>query len=109
MPPIEPGVSYPNPLWGQIGTPLSELIFSADRAQSQGTFESVSLENVAGQQALAVEWTYIENLQPSFRAWLDVKTGVTLKIQEFGKGGGDVLQSERLVEQVVYDAQFGDT
>ena len=107
--PVEPGISYPSQLWGQIGTPLSELVFSADRAQNQGTFKPVILENIAGRQALAVEWTYIENQLPSFRAWLDLKTGVILKLQEFGKGGGDAVQSERVVNQVVYDAVFGET
>ncbi|MBN1450316.1 MAG: PD40 domain-containing protein [Anaerolineales bacterium] len=108
VPPLEPGVAYPNPIWGQIGTPLSELIFSADRAQNQGTFVPVALESIAGRKALAVEWTYIENQQPSFRAWLDVETAVILKIQEFGKGGGDVVQSERVVDQVAYDVPMGD-
>lgn len=107
-PPAEPGMAYPNPLWGQIGTPLSELIFSIDRAQNRGSFKPVAVENVAGRQTLAVEWTYIDNQQPSFRAWLDVETGVILKIQEFGKGGEDVVQSERVVDQVAYDAPMSD-
>jgi len=108
VPPLEPDVSYPNPLWGQIGTPLSELIFSADRAQSQGTFKPVAIEFIAGRQALVVEWTYRENQHPSSRAWLDVETAVILKLQEFGKGGGGDLQSVRVVNQVVYDAPIND-
>ncbi len=107
VPPLEPGLAYPNPIWGQIGTPLSELAFSSDRAQNQGTFEAVAIENIAGRQTLAVEWTYIENQQPSFRAWLDVETAVILKIQEFGKGGGQNVQSERVVNQVIYDMPPG--
>jgi WD40 repeat protein len=108
VPPLEPDMSYPNPLWGQIGTPLSELVFSADRAQNQGTFEPVAIEKVAGRGTLVVDWTYIQNQQPSFRAWLDVETAVILKIQEFGKGGGEAVQSELVVDQVVYDAPLGD-
>jgi len=108
VPPIEPDVSYPNPLWGQIGTPLSELIYSSTYAQNQGTFKPVILEIVAGRQALAVDWTYIQNQQPSFRAWLDVETAVILKLQEFGKGGGEEVQSERVVNHVTYGAPFGD-
>ena len=108
VPPLEPGMAYPNPIWGQIGTPLSELVFSADRAQNQGTFEPVALESVAGRQVLAVEWTYVDNQLPSFRAWLDVGTAVILKIQEFGKGGGEEVQSERVVNQVAFDAPMGD-
>jgi WD40 repeat protein len=108
VPPVELGTAYPNPLWGQIGTPLSELIFSSNRAQSQGTFKPVALENIAGRKALAVEWTYDDNQKPSFRAWLDVETGVTLKLQDFGKGGGEEAQSDRVVNQVIYDALMGD-
>lgn len=108
VPPLEPEHAYPNPLWGQIGTPLSELVFSADRAQNQGTFEPVAIENVAGRGTLVVEWTYIQNDQPSFRAWLDIGTAVILKIQELGKGGGEAVQAERVVDQVVYDAPLGD-
>jgi WD40 repeat protein len=70
-------------------------------------FKPVAIENIAGRQALAVEWTYIDTQQPSFRAWLDVSSAVILKIQEFGKGGGDVVQSERVVDQVVYDVPMG--
>jgi len=108
VPPLEPDVSYPNPLWGQIGTPLSELVFSADRAQNQGTFKPVAIENVAGRGTLAVDWTYIQNEQPSFRAWLDIGTAVILKIQEFGKGGGEEVQAELVVNQVVFDVPMGD-
>ena len=106
VPPVQPGVSNPNLMWGQIGTPLSGLIFSADRAQTQGIFKPVALENIAGRKALAVEWTFDGNQQPSFRAWLDVETAVILKLQEFGKGGGDEIQSELVIDQVIYDATF---
>jgi hypothetical protein len=108
VPPSEPGVAYPNPIWGQIGTPLSELVFSADRAQNQGTFQPVRLESVAGRQTLAVEWTYVQNQLPSFKAWLDVETGVILRIQEFGKGGGEQVQSDRVVDQVAYDTPMNE-
>ena len=109
VPPLEPGTSYPNPMWGQIGTPLSELIFSADRAQSQGTFKPVAVEIISGRKAVAVEWTYINNQNPSFRAWLDIETAVILRLQEYGKSGGDEIQSERVVSQVIYDAPMDES
>ena len=108
VPPLQPDISNPNPLWGQIGTPLSELIFASNYAQGQGTFQPVAVENIAGRNALAVDWIYIQNQQPSFRAWLDVETAVIVKFQEFGKGGGDEVQAERVVNQVTYNAQFGE-
>jgi hypothetical protein len=108
VPPLEPDTAYPNPLWGQIGTPLSALVFSADRAQNQGTFKPIAIENVAERGTLIVDWTYIQNEQPSFRAWLDIGTAVILKIQEFGKAGGQAVQSELMVDQVVFDAPMND-
>jgi hypothetical protein len=38
--------------------------------------------------------------------WLDTQTAVILKMQNFSKEGGALLQSERLVNQVTYDAAF---
>lgn len=108
VPPLEPEHVYPNPLWGQMGTPLSELVFSADRAQSRGTFEPVAVESVAGRQVLIVDWTYVDNPFPSFRAWLDTETAVILKILEFGKGGGEDVQAERVVNRVAYDKPVSD-
>ncbi len=106
VPTMEAGVAYPNPLWGQIGTPLSEMVFSSNYAQNQGTFKPVNTEVIAGRRTLAIEWTYAGNSQLSFRAWLDVETAIMLKLQEFGKSGGDTLTGERVVNQVVYDAAF---
>ena len=106
IPPLEEGAAYPNPLWGQIGTPLSEMAFSANFAQNKGTFKPIAVETVAGRETLAVEWTYEANSQPSFKAWLDTQTGVILKMQEFGKGGGSVIQGERVVNTVAYNESF---
>jgi WD40 repeat protein len=106
VPPVDPDTAFPNPTWGQIGTPLAELIFSSDRAQSRGTFRPVAVDTVAGRETLVVEWNYIENKLPSFRAWLDIETAVILKLQEFDKSGGVELQAERVVTKVVFDAPF---
>jgi Tol biopolymer transport system component len=64
------------------------------------------MESVAGREALVVDWTYIDNSQPSFRAWLDTSTALILRLQEFGKEGGNSIQGERVVNQVVYDKEF---
>jgi WD40 repeat protein len=109
VPPLEPGHAYPNPLWGQIGTPLAELVFSADRAQNQGAFKPVAIESAAGRQTLVVEWTYKENHLPSFRAWLDTETALILKIQEFGKSGGEEVLAKHVVNKVTYDAPLKDS
>jgi Tol biopolymer transport system component len=106
IPPVQEGVASPNPLWGQIGTPLSEMAFSADFAQNKGTFKPLSLETIAGRETLVVEWTYVSNSLPSFKAWLDTRTAVILKLQEFAKEGGTVLQGERVVNNVAYNESF---
>ncbi len=107
IPPLEEGVAYPNPMWGQIGTPLSELAFAANYAQNKGTFTPLGIETIAGRQALIVEWTYIENNAPSWKMWLDTSTALILKLQEFGaKDGGSALTGERVVEQIIYNIKF---
>lgn len=106
VPPVQEGVAYPNPIWGQIGTPLAEMAFPANFAQNKGTFTPLAVETVAGRNALVVSWTYIENSQPSWKLWLDTQTAVILKMQEFEKTGGETLQTERIVESITYDHTF---
>ena len=106
VPPLEVGVAYPNPLWGQMGAPLAQLAFPSDFAQNQGAFKPVGTETILDRPTLIVEWTYIQNSQPSFRAWLDVQTGAMLKKQDFGKGGGETLESEMTLTKAVFDAVF---
>ena len=108
VPALEPGIAYPQPLWGQMGTQLSQLAFSSDLAQNKGTFKPVATEFVAEHETVVVEWTYVENNLPSWRAWLDTETAVILKMQSFGKGGGEMIQSEAVVNQVIYDDVFAD-
>ena len=109
VPTPEPGYGYPQPLWGQIGTPLSQLAFPSDFAQGEGTFKSVATEFVAERETVVVEWTNAQNELPSWRMWLDAKTAVILRMQSFGKGGGDTILSEAVVNQVIYDDIFADS
>ena len=109
VPTLEPGFGYPQPIWGQMGTPLSQLAFSSDLAQNEGTFKPVGTEFVADRETLVVEWMFVENELPSWRLWLDTETAVILKMQTFTKEGGDVIQSEAVVNQVIYDDLFADS
>ncbi len=99
-------------LWGQIGTPLAEIGLSANYAvaagSSGGVYTPVKMDEVAGQPTLVVDWTHTGDSQHAYRAWVDVRRGVILKLQEFGKGGGSTLQGERAVDQIVYDAPLSD-
>ena len=109
VPTLQPGFASPQPLWGQMGTPLSELAFPSDFAQNEGTFKPVATEFVARREVLVVEWTYVQSQLPSWRMWLDVETGVILKMQSYDKGGGDTVRSEAVVDQVIYDDVFADS
>lgn len=109
VPTPEPGYGFPQPLWGQIGTPLSQLAFTSDFAQGEGRFKPVATEFVAGRETVVVEWTNKQSELPSWRMWLDAKTAIILKMQTFGKDGGDTILSEAVVNQVIYDDIFADS
>ncbi len=108
VPTPEVDTAYPQPLWGQMGTPLSQLAFTSDFAQSNGTFTPVATESVAGRQALIVDWTFAQNQLPSWRMWLDTKSGVILKMQTYEKEGGSTVRSESVVNQISFDDVFAD-
>lgn len=109
VPTLEPGMGFPQPMWGQMGTPLSQLAFSSDFAQSEGTFRPVGTEFVADREALVVEWTFAGNELPSWRMWLDGRTAVVLKMQSFDKEGGDTIRSEAVVDRISYDDVFANS
>jgi len=106
VPSLQAGTANPNPIWGQIGTRISELAFPSNFAQNEGMFKPLAIEIIAGRNALAVEWTYVQNALPSWKLWLDVETAVMLKAQFFQKAGGDPMMNERVVNQVLYNAAF---
>jgi hypothetical protein len=107
IPPVSAGMAYPNPIWGQMGTPLSEMAFSSNYAQGSGTFKAMNLETVAGRETLVVEWSPASQTQVAYKFWLDTRTAVILKLQEFGvKDGTGALQGERVVNEVTYNRIF---
>ncbi len=107
IPPVLNDTAYPNPIWGQMGTPLSEMAFSSNYAQGVGKFTPLSIETIAGRETLVVEWTRVSESLPAFRAWLDTSTAVILKLQDFGmKDGTDALQGERVMTEVNYNQAF---
>jgi dipeptidyl aminopeptidase/acylaminoacyl peptidase len=82
------------------------MLFPADIAQNEGTFKPIAMEVVDYKLTLVVEWTYIANSQPSYRAWVDVATGVFLRYQQFEKSGGATVLSETIFTRVDYDLSF---
>ncbi len=67
------------------------------------------METIAGRKSLVVEWTYLQNTFPSWRAWLDAETAVILRMQKYDKGGGTTVREEQTVNQIMYNANFAGT
>ena len=103
VPTPSPDTAYPQPLWGQMGSPLGELAYTSDFAQGNGTFVPVAIERINDRPAIAVEWTYKDNTLPSFRAWLDMETSVILKMENYGKAGGEDVTGLLEVKQIIFD------
>ncbi len=95
-----------HPLSSAVNSRLGTLLFPSDIAQNEGTFKPVGMEVIAYRLALIVEWTHIQNELPSYRAWVDVSTGVLLRYQQFEKSGGTEILSEIIAARVDYDLQF---
>ena len=109
VPPLVEGEAHPNPIWGQIGTPLSNLAFASDYSQAAGIFTPVVIESIAGREALAVNWTSSGNALPSLKLWVDTQLGIVLKLQQFSKDGSGVLESESVLNSIVINPVFDNT
>ncbi|MCE9644796.1 MAG: hypothetical protein K8S20_02260 [Chloroflexi bacterium] len=103
IPPLVEGEAHPNPIWGQIGTPLAQLAFPSDYAQNSGIFTPLEISSVAGREALVVDWRFSESSSPFWKMWLDTQTATILKLQEFGRDGSNAVQGERVVTQILFD------
>lgn len=99
-----PGASLPNPIGEQVdawernqGAGAINMIFSSYWGEvTWGNFKPLGLEMVAGRPALQVD--FIGNTT----MWVDVQTGVILKQQYFGEGGGSMV-GEYIVTKLQYD------
>jgi hypothetical protein len=89
-------------LTGILPTPLSGLLFPSGLGQRGGTYTPVSVETIAGREALVVDWTapWGEIVD---RFWIDAVTGVILRDQANGKDGGGALTSDYQVTAITYD------
>ncbi|MEW6240282.1 MAG: hypothetical protein AB1564_05680 [Chloroflexota bacterium] len=99
---------YPHPLEGQIGSPFGALILPAGLGQRSGTYVPINLETVLGRETLVVEWSPQPGLLAS-RYWVDTQTGVILRAQDFGKGGGEVIQNEYVINSIEFDQPLADS
>ncbi len=94
-----------HPLAGIIGSPLADQVLSTGLAQRGGVFTAQAIDEVAGRSALVADWTTNDGARVD-RFWIDAQTGVALRWQNFGKGGGAQVQSEYVINSIQYDAEF---
>ena len=83
---------------------LRLMIFprAAPWMQPGGVFEAIETDRVAGRRTLAVDWRNPLG-EREYRLWLDVATGVVLRLQRFGGGDGQTLLVDVLVTQARFD------
>jgi hypothetical protein len=96
----------PHPLSTAVDAALGTLLFPSDIAQNEGNLKPIAMEVLAYKLVLVVEWRYIQNDLPSYRAWVDISTGLFLRLQQFEKSGGTDVLSEVTVTRVDYDLPF---
>ena len=97
-----------HPLGGSLGTPLSDALFPTSLAQRGGYYVPINIETVAGHPTLVVDWYRFQPGERVDRFWLDIQTGIILKWQNYTKQGGEVLNSEIVVNQITYNPSFPD-
>ena len=86
---------------------LRHLVFpeSAPWMQAGGVFEAIEGDRAAGRRVVVVDWRNPTG-EREYRLWLDVRTGVVLRLQHFGGGDGQILLSDVLVTLARVDQAF---
>ncbi len=73
VPTPQPDTAFPQPLWGQIGTPLSQLAFPSDFAQSAGTFAPVAANQLpAVKRLLLIGLLHKTSCPPGACGWTQI-------------------------------------
>ncbi len=90
-----------HPLAGSMEASVRDMIFPNALAQRGGTYTPVTVEKVAGQTALVVDWG--EGGARQDRFWVDARTGVVLRWQSFDKAQNEQLVSDMLTRTIVYN------
>lgn len=93
---------YPHPLGSLIGFPVGEVLFPAAFGQRPGVYHVVGTGTVADRVALIVDWTAPTGFIAD-RFHVDALTGLILRQQNFGKGGGEIVQADIRVLRILYD------
>lgn len=99
------GNPAPHPLAAVMPTRLATMLFPSELAQRGGTFRPVSSGKLAGRDVLEVEWYNPEGVNLD-RFWIDTRTGVILRWQNYGKSGGEQPLQDYIITNIDYGVQF---
>jgi hypothetical protein len=99
---------YTHPLDGALGTSLSAALFPTGLAQRGGSYDPISVEVIAGRTAVVVDWQLSDQGGRIDRFWIDANTGIILRWQNFGKGGGEMVTVEYVINTITYNVSFPD-
>ena len=70
--------------------------------KGDGTFNTLKYERIADRRALVIDWMNSENKRET-RLWLDVQTGLILRLQEYGGADFQTLTYESIVTEIAYN------
>lgn len=92
-----------HPLDLEIDGRLSEAMFPTALAQRGGLYRPTGMENIAGRQAIVVDWSMGDAIRDRF--WLDTLTGVILRWDSFRKDAREESKpvSTMVVNAIAYD------
>ncbi len=90
-----------------LETSLREIVFPAASpwANQDGTFRPVQREQIAGRQALIVDWINAQNKREA-RLWLDRETGQILRQQIYGGADFQTLLVETVVTGILFEPEI---
>jgi hypothetical protein len=78
---------------------------SSPWATQNGSFKALKGDKVAGREAIVADWSNLQN-QRLARLWLDVYTGLILRLQTFAGPDGQVLLTEGMATEIFYDQSY---
>lgn len=94
------------PLGIIVPTPLSDMLFPTGLATRRGGYAATGTDIIAGRETITAIWPDHPSLTPEHLD-IDALTGVILHFQQISRTSGrEVLQSDSLVTQIVYDVDF---
>jgi len=86
---------------------LKQMVFPhiLGLTNQEGSIESKRIEEIAGRRALAFDWIKFQS-ERQYRFWIDVTTGLVLRMQEFEPTNPARPLSETVVTEISYNQNY---